>query len=1006
MAQVIELLKNHVLLLDIKDDTGNSVSLGKELWLILDKSGSMEGTIERLSKKFYKFFVMLGYKRVKIITFNTYAKLLDENIDIYKTHHIGGTGGTNISPAMQIFDSMLNETINTNICLLVISDGEVQDLETALNFVKHIKPNNEKGQYIRVGCWRIKTSYYGRPDTRALSCFMSLHNDVDTTFKLLDSGRSDPEMDLILREFTRYFSQDFSTKKVSVYYPEKVLRYTPFNEVTNTLQLTIGKHTILLTKNITKIIIGGMEVSVVPGKLENELQFRKFLINIESKIRTYKVLGNKEDMIIRAMEFIDELGLCLKNIDSEDNKIRGIKKRIGRLKRDLNRQQKSIIRRIQEIANESKVSQMNSLQQAEFLRKIINNKSGRRLAKRSKVSNMSELEVKNKYALEFLRKHIVNCKNSDLMSCSYISLENGYETIKSCIDEGIDDLPLTDKLQCLGFPGISFVARIGQFVEPWIFRVEEVFNGCYLGQQDLWNGILSKSNALQPPGILNKQITGVDPMVCPWNPNVYKLYCVNFYNQMHASAVMRRVISPISGDILAVKTAVIMRMVQNMDPNNIKSIEIKDLLYQLMSLRCITKRWKCFDTLKEHIEKPNFEVYLSGEFGVSNVSLVLCFLMGEECVEKMNLDYKKIGHALCSLSCYHYIRRQKDIGRDWDKRLDAVYKLLGIDIKKNKTKLSPLFEEEGEKNHYDDYVIQPLNNWKNYIPYDMSVLLTILKIMSVTKVSNIISQYSKIEPKEEYHVLDEYKVILSKLLFQPHQEFLELDCSYDEFLYGNIIQSLMSTNINSRIDKEKREMKTVVFNNKKKIDEYLRSIVRAEFNKDYQKRLSKKKVQEKSILLNRKISEILIEKDIKKFIKKMNEHFPNSDSPGYDKMVNKIIGLKKVTKPLVKLWILVTGSYFEGKSKWNNGNLVGKNVVKLGKFVEKYHHGNYTMKKFIEISMVRRFHRYRVSNIPNRHGYSNNEPSWWALGYEIKNDYLVDNNSYNIVELYHLIATE
>ena len=89
-------------------------------------------------------------------------------------------------------------------------------------------------------------------------------------------------------------------------------------------------------------------------------------------------------------------------------------------------------------------------------------------------------------------------------------------------------------------------------------------------------------------------------------------------------------------------------MIQNMNPRAIKTIEIKELLYQFMSLRHITKAWKCFDIIKEHIKDPNFEIYLSGEYGVSNVALVLCFLMGEESVEKMNLDFKNFAFQTTS----------------------------------------------------------------------------------------------------------------------------------------------------------------------------------------------------------------------------------------------------------------------------------------------------------------------------------------------------------------------
>ena len=124
---------NYLCKINLPEDINGTSSNDITTIIILDKSGSMSGSINKLTKSFLpELFSKLNYKENQSITFITFSN--NSEIITYdfkklsKGINIDAYGGTYMKPALQNLKNFLeNININKKVRILSVSDGDLFD---------------------------------------------------------------------------------------------------------------------------------------------------------------------------------------------------------------------------------------------------------------------------------------------------------------------------------------------------------------------------------------------------------------------------------------------------------------------------------------------------------------------------------------------------------------------------------------------------------------------------------------------------------------------------------------------------------------------------------------------------------------------------------------------------------------------------------------------------------------------------------------------------------------
>lgn len=140
---------NYIAKIDLRDDMlidSNEAKVDFSTVIILDKSGSMYDSIDKITKIFLpEFFQKLNYNDNQNITFITFGNSNDSELLTYSFSEIKGginidaNGATYMCDALKLLKNYLeNMNQNKNIRILTISDGELHDQEETVNFSQEI----------------------------------------------------------------------------------------------------------------------------------------------------------------------------------------------------------------------------------------------------------------------------------------------------------------------------------------------------------------------------------------------------------------------------------------------------------------------------------------------------------------------------------------------------------------------------------------------------------------------------------------------------------------------------------------------------------------------------------------------------------------------------------------------------------------------------------------------------------------------------------------------------
>ena len=980
----------------IKENQEDSKYLNDiELILIVDRSGSMYDSYPKIFNKIIPLFLeKLNYpenKDVHFITFESHTEYRKLKKKDFINNKEDALGGTNMSG---IFEELKKILINNNLSyrILTLSDGDLFDSQlTSQNASKFYNEINGKFK-INSQAIRFFSSNYANPDTLGLSSVIQFNNTCEA--KLLDINANDNDL-LVADQLSKLYINDGFGNKISLLSDKNNIQSAPWDEKVNEVWLFPGRN-IFWIDDISQFSIKINEEEPVKINIikDEEINSQNYGIILADKIKDFisklkilKILNNKEaegqieNMIKHFKDFENNLEIINEEeIVLTDGKMNS---RIIYIKKLLNKRKGLISNQMDKIKNEERLSQLNNQQKADYLRNIDNSKLGRSLAKRAlnsgELNNIVFNEIKQ-ISENIEELNDVDCTShpsSFYSTCS--TIESLKEISKLSKQDFFNELEITEILKLINIVGIGCKGNIGEYPDPSVYLVKNIYPGCYISMADIATAEeYSKGNEhLGVPGT-KEEINNCIPIF--QNKKIYEF--LNKYAphilELLAGLGMRRVLAEIPLSFESLILSGVWKMI------GILKTQKSEINIKIFLDMCKTMEYSCqnkydnvigiiWTQLKYKKNKKN-GLYINN-YGLFQMLPVLYNCAKNKTFNKNELS--KIFRAIARFEIYKIIRvkiRKSEKKEEFIK--NNLIKVLGIDFEKYGTKLPELFEKNLNPEFYEQFYINKevikeylqSIGWTALIPFSYILFSESLEENAVEKIKN----------------LEKYK-------FENIKEDFGINYDFDKYIAFNIVQSLIYREKNDRENEEKNRMIIIDSNKEKKVDDFLMSQVKHIYASEYALENQKQIKKQFEIIANELVDNIVSCKDLSVFNNLMkngitkgylNYKILNDSSKGYIELKKKILD-EKIDIPLrfEKIKSIVTGKDEKGEELWNNGNAIRVHRKYYQIFCQKN-----KPEFWEEISKINIFeHKYREKI--NRQGHSNIKKSYWAFGYDTLQDF-------------------
>ena len=980
--------------------------------IILDCSGSMYNSIYKITKLFLpELFTKLNYKdnqQITLITFSNDSEITTYDFSTIRNGiKIVAEGATYMQPALENLKNFLEKyNMNKNIRILTISDGELFDQESTVKYsnevVNVIKKNN---LLVNSQAIRFFTSS-SQPDTRGLSSCLQFSNTTNPTLIDIEANNYKYE------NYEDIFKSDGFESNILLKCDEQnSIKVEPWENYTNEIYIRNGLNSFWLKKEIgDKLLKGDILLKFDDIKSDKKISLKANLKGNITLGNFRKIISEKIDFYMRKLKVLkvlnsndslEEMDKIIDFFQNFENKLIG-KEEIGKLDNSLNsrliliskqieKRKSSLANQMAQIRNDEKVAQLNSQQQADYLRKIdANDKNSKALAKRALISGLDFDEIAKKEVLQ-ISKHINELDDIDenKLNVSFYSTCNtldGLRTVSHLPEqkEIFDDLTANDIIKLLNIVGIAAYSTVGNYPDPMTYRLEKIYPSTFISISDILTAY-EVSNGKNLTEISNKEniISTCIPYYEDEKIHQFLIKYAPHLLELTTSIGMRKIISEVPFTYEYNLLAGYWKMLEVLLKDK-SEVNIRTFINFIKNYKIVGKSHfeYVIDIVESQKNLPkNIDSLFISNNGITNMTYPLCELILREKNDVDKEFIKKILRATYQFEVYQYIRkliRKQPPETTMNFIRDSLIELLNIDIEKNKTKLNPYFESDDNLPIYEDYIpnIEVLKNkylkhiyWLDYIVAVPTLLKGAL---------------------DEKNPIEEIKKLPNNLLTEEFiKENLGIEYDLDLFRFYCIIQSFLYREKSDRCDsKEKRMLISDLFYDKH-FDKITKKYVKRVFQEEFQKDKNKKIKCEIEILKNEIVKQLLNSTTQKDFVNLLNNGIKksnveikilNTDSIGYNDLMNSLLdeNIEDIPFRAEKLFILMTGQD-NCNIIWNEGNIIRDldKIEKAKKFLSEK-----LLKKFEEIKK-KTIHKYRGgSDMCNRHGHSNDLPSYWAYGYQ------------------------
>jgi hypothetical protein len=282
--------------------------------IILDTSGSMYDSIHKITNSFLpQLFTKLNYEdnqKITLITFSNYSDIITYDFSqIKKGINIEANGATYMKPGLENLKTFLEKyNMNKNVRILAISDGELFDQESTVNFSNEIVNVIQK-QNLLVNSQAIRFfTSSSQPDTRGLSSCLQFSNVSTPTLIDIDAYNYKYE------NYEYIFNNDgFENRILLKCIENDSIKVEPWEDYVNEIYIRKGQNTFWLKKEIgDKILKGNNLLNIDDIKGHQRISLKP---NLKGNI----TLNNFQNIISEKIDFYMKKLKVLKILNSKDS---------------------------------------------------------------------------------------------------------------------------------------------------------------------------------------------------------------------------------------------------------------------------------------------------------------------------------------------------------------------------------------------------------------------------------------------------------------------------------------------------------------------------------------------------------------------------------------------------------------------------------------------------------------------------------------------------------------
>ncbi|KAJ3159351.1 hypothetical protein HK101_001091 [Irineochytrium annulatum] len=926
--------------------------------------------------------------------------------------------------------------------LLTISDGDVGDQQlTVQEASKVAEYMKDKNIAINSQAIRYYTSTYGEPDTRALCSLLQL-NPASGTATNVAASTDFPSIAKQLVDAITAGDGGAAQVTAAICVDSDVLVAAPWEaNTTRAMKVRPGRNVIwmkdvprkcwivegeedvkkmMATRRVEKKdegangsiherveeaaecdapAAGGISVRVILD--DSNLSWSNYELILRQKIDTYihqlKVLkivntDSSQSEILRIRNYFTGLERSLANqveagegteqeASASELARNGLAARVKRMRSLVERRSKSLLQSLLEVANDEKVAQLNSAQQAAYLRNVTVSKNAKGLAKRALASEVGlDFDAVARAEVRAMAAHLSELDEVDASThaVSFFSQATTVDGIRAAcelVEDGVvDDVGVNEVLEILNIVGVACWHRIGDYPDSRSFRAEHVYFGCYISLSDILVAHLQGGGALlEAPGT-DFEITTTIPLfedkrvlsfLRKYAPKLLELTC---------SVGMRRVVAEVPASFEQIA-----------DDRSEVALET--------ALKLGTTLPQAFGGYFAHIDpcldgtipQPADKSHNLINNGLSNMLLPIAKHLSKPGFVTETLP--RVLRAVYTFDVWQIVRKTYRHTDNHEAAAQGLMKVLGLDLEKTRVPLRPLFEEEPEGNSIE-------------FPSAASVDVELLK--ALTKPVSFLENIVNIVPVLNASLLDsDMSTKIEKLrstLVNPSPDAVTTalgipDYPYADFQLHNVVQAYLYRTKADRISATDESVILPDLSTPAVGESMIAQFVRQVHRERYEADLRKKRDQESEILTAELVTDLVTTSVPKDFVSLLrdgktrgpcNVRIVNQGSPGYQELLTQLV-LSPSTPPpplhTAKLRVFLLGRTKDGEEVWNRGNVLGFVQILLFEAIFEAEGRGEAWKEIFEEYKERRRHSYRHDKY-NRHGHGNDKPSFWALGYK------------------------
>ncbi len=925
--------------------------------VVMDVSSSMghlasvalNGAIPRL-------MLEAGYAsnaKIHVITFgsNTNVFLINGEIPTVRSlqnYYIEASGATYMHGVFAILSTCLAQYTRQRVVVIAISDGEVADMQDIIKACDQYTATPSIA-YVDVVMIRLKTSRNGEPDTRSLACLSKFSTVAKNCIHDVEFGLTNDEVEskLIAVCFPHLIHN-----KATVLLQADGIKRLPIDIDISKISINSGENIcFLLPKSRSHILVDDVVTPIQMCEKMSASVLTTFCDHAQQRIKLEQVIGNE----VRVMQmWFKKFDSHVSNIGSNDAAIPNIQSRIRQFTRQCNKLVKSQLQAVLETTNIQKLRDLNLQQRADYLRESTSTSLAKRAAKtKQQHEDQGETNTLQQQVARVLQVQFV-CQDNDPNIVSFYSVSNNADLFETLLHENVqvenmDDL---DVIRIFGLLGICYEAPIRDWIDPYTFRVTNVFDGSfYLSVNDLRDANCTKTSdgkyaELKAPGT-NCVITGVLPLR-KLNPQLFDciFHLAPKLFEAHTSINMRRMLAPVRSDLLGERIGLLMYFMRQGITYQWQRDVFEDVLTQLKMLMELPMNKQEFAFLNQLLTtNTSLRKHLTGANAISCIEKVMIALLTH--TTSLDASYlQSVMQDLFEFDAYHVARH---IFADRVARDSILQEMFLIDVK-------------------DCLNWLPLKNLE-YITDDAKRVVVLRELSSQLACEHVVLNYvhaihfmqtsdkMKWLPKQQ-HFANYYKQIM-----------MSDDESKEMFHIDNMTQLLLVVAaINSPSEQDRMldidlcQQQTII----KIMQEYYADFYQKQANLEMQRRDDQK--------LTTVVYLLAKTNDFEKFLFELKENIPNQQHRGCALLLNELKMNCKIC-PLFceKLKLLLTGRSVGGDIMWGGGNF-HNDFWQYETFFDFY-----VWQTLVNMRQDLGVWQYRSSNESNRHGHCNSNPSNWAL---------------------------